>query len=128
MKMPILMQVNNEVVQHKVALSGQDLTIGRAADSDIQVEDRAVSGQHARIEWVKADNDQGGFYQLVDLDSTNGTFLNEKRLAEPAVLRHDDTIRIGFVSFRYLDENAQDFEQTAKIHKSWIPGVYYTKD
>ncbi|WP_157954245.1 FHA domain-containing protein [Saccharospirillum mangrovi] len=126
--MPILMQVNNEVVQHKVALSGQDLTIGRAADSDIQVEDRAVSGQHARIEWVKADNDQGGFYQLVDLDSTNGTFLNEKRLAEPAVLRHDDTIRIGFVSFRYLDENAQDFEQTAKIHKSWIPGVYYTKD
>lgn len=126
--MPILMQVNNEVVQHKVALSGQDLTIGRAADSDIQVEDRAVSSQHARIEWVKADNDQGGFYQLVDLDSTNGTFLNEKRLAEPAVLRHDDTLRIGFVSFRYLDENAQDFEQTAKIHKSWIPGVYYTKD
>lgn len=126
--MPILMQVNNEVVQHKAALNGQDLTIGRAADNDIQVEDRAVSGRHARIEWVKADNDQGGFYQLVDLDSTNGTFLNEHRLSEPVVLRHDDSLRIGFVTFRYLDEHAQDFEQTAKIHKSWIPGVYYTKD
>lgn len=126
--MPILMQVNNEVVQHKVALSGQDVSIGRAADNDIQIEDRAVSSRHARIEWVKADNDQGGFYQLSDMDSTNGTFLNEHRLAESTTLRHDDSIRIGFVSFRYLDENAQDFEQTAKIHKSWIPGVYYTKD
>lgn len=126
--MPILMQVNNEVVQHKVALNGQDVSIGRAADNDVQIEDRAVSGRHARIEWIKANIDQGGFYQLTDLDSTNGTFLNEKRLAEPVALRHDDEIRIGFVSFRYLDENNQDFEQTAKIHKSWIPGVYYTKD
>jgi len=126
--MPILMQVNNEVVQHKVALNGQDVSIGRATDNDIQIEDRAVSGRHARIEWVKADNDQGGFYQLSDLESTNGTFLNEKRLSEPTALRHDDDIRIGFVNFRYLDETTQDFEQTAKIHKSWIPGVYYTKD
>lgn len=126
--MPILMQLNNEVVQHKVALSGQDISIGRAADNDIQIEDRAVSGRHAQIEWVKADNDQGGLYQLTDLSSTNGTFLNEHRLSESTALRHDDSIRIGFVSFRYLDENNQDFEQTAKIHKSWIPGVYYTKD
>lgn len=126
--MPILMQVNNEVVQHKVALNGQDLSIGRAAENDIQVEDRAVSGHHARIEWVDAENDQGGFYQLVDLGSTNGTFLNERRVGEATVLRHDDSLRVGFVTFRYLDENAPDFEETAKIHKSWIPGVYYTKD
>lgn len=125
--MPILMQVSKEVVQHKVALDGQPLTLGRAADNDIQLEDRAVSSHHARLEWVAAEGDQAGFYRLVDLGSTNGTFLNETRI-DQAVLRHDDSLRLGFVTFRFVDEGGEDFEQTAQIHKSWIPGVYYTKD
>jgi len=34
---------------------------------------------------------------------------------------------VGWVSFKFIDETKADPDQTAKIHKSWIPGVFYTK-
>lgn len=126
--MPMLMQVKKNVVQNRVALDAKPLTLGRAPDNDIQLEDRAVSSHHARIEWVPpAGEDAKGHHRLVDLDSTNGSFINEEK-CQARPLAHNDTLRLGFVTFRYIDEQHQSFDQTAKVHKSWIPGVYVTKD
>ena len=66
-------------------------------------------------------------YYLQDLASTNGTQVNGEAVSRQK-LNHDDVIRIGWVNFKFIDETKVDSEQTAKIHKSWIPGVYYTRD
>ena len=66
------------------------LTIGRDDACDIVVGDDAfISGRHARIE-VRPD---GAW--LVDLRSTNGTFLNGTRIAEERLLRKGDRIQVG---------------------------------
>lgn len=60
-------------------LSGGTLTIGRESDSDITLPTGKVSRNHARIE-RKPD----GTYQVVDLGSTNGTFVNDARITANA--------------------------------------------
>lgn len=71
-------------------------TIGSAPDADIILNDHAVSGKHASLRC----KDQK-FY-LTDLDSTNGTFLNDR--PDPIAreeLKDNDVIRIGEVSLKF---------------------------
>jgi hypothetical protein len=42
-------------------------------------------------------------------------------------LVHEDVVRVGLKSFKFIDEHRAEYVKTAKIKKSWIPGVYYTK-
>ena len=65
-----------------------EFAIGRNPDNDIQIDNLAVSDRHARI--IRG---QDGFV-LQDLDSTNGTFLNEKKIGQ-AILKEKDTVNIG---------------------------------
>lgn len=126
--MPILMQIKDDVVQSKFSLEQKTVSIGRSTDNDIQLDDKTVSANHAWLEWHPAeDSPEHGFYRLIDLDSTNGSFINETKINEQDV-KHNDVIRIGFVNFKFIDENQHRFEETSKVHKSWIPGVYYTKE
>lgn len=126
--MPILMQIKDDVVQNKFSLDQKTVSIGRSTDNDIQLDDKTVSANHAWLEFHTADSEnKTDYYRLVDLKSTNGTFVNEKKIHDQ-VIRHNDILRIGFVSFKFIDENEHRFEETSKVHKSWIPGVYYTKD
>ena len=66
-------------------------------------------------------------YAIKDLGSTNKTYVNGEAIATKT-LEHDDNIRVGWNNFKFIDETQKDPNKTAKIHKSWIPGVYYTKD
>lgn len=126
--MPILMQIKDDIVQNKFPLEENTVSIGRSTDNDIQLDDKAVSANHAWLEFHPSDDDHpNGFFRLIDLQSTNGSFVNEKQISEQS-LRHNDVVRIGFVNFKFVDENEHRFEETSKVHKSWIPGVYYTKD
>lgn len=125
--MPVLVQLADSVIANKFPLSDKTISIGRSSDNEVQIDDRAVSGHHAWIEAVKdEENEELIRYRLIDLNSTNGSFLNEKKVSEEW-LRHNDMIRIGWVNFKFIDETQQIFEETTKVHKSWIPGVYYTK-
>jgi hypothetical protein len=63
--------------------------IGRAAECDLRLDDTFVSQEHARI-FAK-----DGSWYVEDLGSTNGTFVNEQRLAAPAMLTTGDRIRVG---------------------------------
>lgn len=125
--MPILMQIKDDIVQNKFPLEEKTVSIGRGTDNDIQLDDKTVSANHAWLEYHPGEDNQPGYYRLIDLQSTNGSFVNEKKITEQDV-RHNDVVRIGFVSFKFVDENEHRFEETSKVHKSWIPGVYYTKD
>jgi pSer/pThr/pTyr-binding forkhead associated (FHA) protein len=73
----------------------EDVTIGRDAESTVVVASDQASRRHARI-FVS-----GGAHVLVDLDSTNGTFLNSK-LAKEQTLRQGDVIRVGSTVLKYV--------------------------
>ncbi len=71
------------------------ITVGRAATSDIILDEQFVSSTHARLV------PRGQFYYVEDLGSTNGTFVNERQVTEEAQLKLDSRLRIGETTFRY---------------------------
>jgi len=72
----------------EVPLGTRPVTIGRAPDNDIQIDNLAVSNYHARV-YVEA-----GSLVVEDLNSLNGSFLNDIRV-ERAMLKDGDAILIG---------------------------------
>ncbi len=73
------------------------LTIGRTADNQLVVNDPKASSHHAEM------RPSGGGYSIVDLGSTNGTFVNNQRIDRniPRPLANGDRIRIGDTVFNY---------------------------
>ncbi|AOY75568.1 FHA domain-containing protein [Clostridium formicaceticum] len=74
------------------------LTIGRRKDNDIQLLDKFVSSQHAKI---TADEDE---YFLEDLGSINGTYLNGTQIQDAVKLKTGDRIGLGQVEFLFVKE------------------------
>ena len=68
---------------------GEALQIGRDAACDISLSDTYASQQHARI------SNRNGSWVIEDLGSTNGTYLNQRKVTVPTALAPGDTIRIG---------------------------------
>jgi len=102
----------NQSVLGDFSLEQERLLIGRKPENDIQVDNLAVSGQHAAIITILNDS------FLEDLDSTNGTFVNGK-LVKKHALKHGDVITIGKHELKYVNDEAttddQDFEKTMII-------------
>lgn len=69
-------------------LESASITIGRQADNDIVLNNPGVSRRHARLDLEEKT------YHLIDLDSTNGTYVNEKEI-DRASLADGDRIRFG---------------------------------
>jgi hypothetical protein len=78
-------------------LAGESITIGRAVESDIVITSKRVSREHARV------RREGWRVMLEDLDSTNGTFLNDERVLAPVALHDEDRITIGDVTLVFHD-------------------------
>jgi hypothetical protein len=78
----------------EVRLEG-GITIGRSEAADISIADQFVSHMHARV------TRRGAYHFVVDLGSTNGTFLNDRRIESDAQLKVRDTLRIGQSILRY---------------------------
>ena len=73
-----------------------DLTIGRKDDNSIVISNQHVSGNHAKI-ILRNDT-----LFIEDLNSTNGTYLNEKKINGKIKLSNKDEIKIGSVVFKIL--------------------------
>jgi pSer/pThr/pTyr-binding forkhead associated (FHA) protein len=74
----------------------RDIVLGRGGSSDIVIRDTYTSSYHARVFMKK------GQYWLADLDSTNGTFLNEVQVKQPIILADGDRLRVGGVTFQFV--------------------------
>ena len=74
---------------------GEGATIGRSPTADITIDDAFASSAHARI------LSRGQFMYIEDMGSTNGTYLNGRRLRGPARLNLEDSVRIGDTEYRY---------------------------
>jgi hypothetical protein len=77
-----------------VPLAGET-TIGRRSHCEVTLSDDAVSGRHARL----APRD--GSWQIEDLGSTNGTYVNGRRVAGPQPLRSGDVVTAGNAAWRF---------------------------
>jgi len=96
-------------VLKEVPISTTPVTIGRALDSDIHIDNQAVSHHHARI------YAEQGQLMLEDLDSANGVFLNSSRVKKES-LRSGDTILVGkHVIIVDQEHDVAIFDKTRKI-------------
>jgi len=84
------------------------VTIGRSSDNQIVLNDPQVSSRHAEV------RPEGEAYVISDLGSTNGTFINQRRLTPnvPYVLKPTDFIRIGSTEFTYWANDNQQVDAT----------------
>jgi pSer/pThr/pTyr-binding forkhead associated (FHA) protein len=87
-EMPKLSLMFDNKLVREVPVGGRPVTIGRAPDNDIPVDNLAVSNYHAKVYF------EAGRMVVEDLDSLNGTFVNDLRI-ERATLHDQDKIHIG---------------------------------
>jgi len=99
----IILVFNKKVIK-EYPFTKDSLTIGRNDTNDIVIDNLAVSGLHARID------KSGDSYILTDLQSTNGTFVNDKIIASHK-LQHKDKITVG----KHLLFFAMSQEEQAKL-------------
>jgi uncharacterized protein YkwD len=79
------------------SLQAKRIAIGSGRDNDLVLAHPTVSRHHAVI------RRRLGRVRVIDLESTNGTFINRKRIAGPTTLRRGDEVRFGAVRFAYLE-------------------------
>jgi uncharacterized protein involved in exopolysaccharide biosynthesis len=98
-------------------LLAPDLVIGRGSGAHVRVDDKPVSSRHARIAR------SGDGHVLIDLGSTNGTFLNSKRLVpqHPVDLVPGDSIQVAETIFAYLPPGARSPQDQTQYLSKLIP-------
>jgi pSer/pThr/pTyr-binding forkhead associated (FHA) protein len=87
-EMPKLSLMFDNKIVKEVPVGSRPVTIGRAPDNDLAVDNLAVSNYHAKIYF------EAGRMVIEDLDSLNGTFVNDLRI-ERATLHDGDSVHIG---------------------------------
>jgi len=109
-----LVQLLDGVAANRFPLDKSMFSIGRGPGNDIEIDDLSVSVEHAIIE--RTGDDEAAEFHIRDLQSTNGTFVNEEPVTSRR-LHSRDVIRIGWSHFEFIDEQAA-LQRTAKIRKS----------
>src|SRR5438128_2709171 len=106
---PRLLRVSGHAPE-QVILNSPELRIGRDLTNDLRLEDPTVSSHHCRIQ---RDADE---FVLIDLDSTNGSFVNGKAVNR-ARLGHGDEILVGSTRFCFLIDDVAP-----------CPQIYFEED
>jgi len=114
--MAILLQLVDRVVTSKLELDSDILTVGRNQDSDLVIDDIAVSSLHAQLEREEDPYYEDHFrYFLHDLDSTNGSFINGEQIVGRVELNNNDMVKIGWNEFKFIGDDYDKHEATAHI-------------
>jgi pSer/pThr/pTyr-binding forkhead associated (FHA) protein len=92
-----LVILNGDFEGMRYELTSDETLIGRNPTTNITLLDEGISREHSMILYDEVDS----AYVIEDLQSTNGTKVNGKRVRS-ATLAHDDEIQIGHTRFRFL--------------------------
>ncbi len=116
----LILSLENSVIR-EVPLDKERIMIGRKASNEIQIENLAVSGEHACIVTILNDS------FLEDMGSTNGTLVNGNPIKKH-ILQNNDVIEIGKYKLKYIAEApahapAEDFEKTMILRPSAKPAA-----
>ncbi len=87
--------VNGPYRGREKTLVDKAMTIGRDAEAGVQILDRSASRFHAEVFPV------GGMWFVRDLDSKNGTYVNDEKIGDEELLREGDVIKIGSTQLAY---------------------------
>ena len=98
-------------IEKPVDLNNRSILLGRDPQCGLRMTDDSVSRRHARIE---AD---GAAHQIVDLGSTNGTYVNDKKIEQVQVLQNGDRIRLGNQIFKYLNSDELEGQYHEVVYK-----------
>jgi pSer/pThr/pTyr-binding forkhead associated (FHA) protein len=98
------------LVLKEIPLVKERMTIGRKPHNDIQIDNLAISGEHAAVVTILNDS------FLEDLNSTNGTLVNGQTIKKH-FLKNNDVVELGKYKLKYIAEqparaDAADFEKT----------------
>ncbi len=114
--MPILtLKFKDTAIGDYQLQKGLSLTIGRRKNNDVVIENLAVSGHHAKIDSV------GDGFVLIDLQSKNGSFVNEQ-IIQTHWLKEGDVINIGkhSLAFNYSEGEQVPGDDSDKIEKTMV--------
>ncbi len=108
---PCLVQYNGNGLGKRYPLQKDIITLGRAATVDITLAENSVSRVHAEV------SVNNGEATINDCGSANGTFLNDKKVEAPTVLRDQDIIRLGTVLLKFFSKDNIDGYIQDKIYR-----------
>ena len=94
----------------KFEVTGTSLVIGPSSKVDVHIDEKEISRSHAVVE------DQDGEILIRDLDSTNGTFVNNNRV-EKKILFDGDQIKIGHTIFKFLSGDNIETDYHDEIYR-----------
>jgi adenylate cyclase len=100
---PYLLQQTDNGERRLSLTDGNCWTLGRGDDNQFVVKDRCISRNHAMIQYTDA-----GDRYLIDLGSSNGTFVNGRRVSIPVTIHDGDTITFGQTEFEFHCPSAND--------------------
>jgi len=107
-----LKHIINGAVVSEIDMSRGDFTIGRNHGNSLQLDDGVVSGAHAVIKLEPSPYLPEIFdITINDLDSTNGTYVNNTLIKEQEI-KHGDSIRVGSYEYKVFDDQSTDGTQT----------------
>jgi len=110
---PCVVVVEGASIGKQVRLDGDVMIVGRAEDAAISLDDKLISREHAK---VLAESVNGVVnYYLVDLGSTNGTYLNGLRVGR-ASLHEGDKIHVGNTILRFSHYDEVDSKYQRRIY------------
>ena len=92
----LLLKFNAAVIK-EIPLDKPSLSVGRKPDNDIVIDNPAISGHHCKIV------QKGDTYYVEDLESTNGTFVNEKRVVKSG-LHDQDVVGLAKHALVFVDD------------------------
>jgi two-component system cell cycle response regulator len=113
---PALVFKRGEQLAAPIPLERDAVTLGRALEADVRVNDARASRLHARILTGRDPETGAAVYRVADLGSTNGTLLNGEPVTE-SVIRDGDKLTIGehLIRFELLDDIDREFQR--HIHR-----------
>jgi diguanylate cyclase (GGDEF)-like protein len=113
---PALVFLRGELLAAPIPLEREEVTLGRALEADVRVNDARASRIHARIRVERDPLTGGPRYRLQDLGSTNGTLLNGQPVSD-AYLEDGDKLTIGdhLLRFDLLDDIDREYQR--QIHR-----------
>ncbi len=118
-----LMMLQGPAANYIYTMEGESVSIGRDLSNDIVIQDPEVSRFHLHFNWTKRG------YTVVDVGSTNGTFVNDAPVREAHLLNVDDVIRLGsFVQMQLLLVESPDIDMMATMMKHPADFLFVNED